>query len=375
MQTENHFVTGATGFVGANLILELLGNPAARIWALVRPGSEGGTARLRAALTHAAECAGIETAILHEIRTRCFAIEGDLSQEHCGIGLAALPQIGEFWHSAASLRYEDRYEAEIFETNVGGTRNALELARRCAISGSFNYVSTAYVAGSRTGAIAETIEPAGTNNHYERSKIEAEALVAAETAFPTRIFRPSIVIGHSRTMAVCSGYSGLYGFMRRLRPVERILRRLQRGLESRMQLRIVADPAAKLNLIPVDVVARQMAEISRRGAAAGVFHITNPEQPTVREALGAVFAETGLEEPLYVEDRREFDFLDEKLDEALEFYGSYLRGTKMFDRTQSDSICGGVDRGYRMDGGMVSAYAAWYGGVLRAPAIRMKEAA
>lgn len=373
---QNHFVTGATGFVGANLILELLGDPAARIFALVRPGREGATARLRAALMNAAECAGMGEAMAHEIQTRCTAIEGDLSQEHCGIGLAALPRVDEFWHSAASLRYEDRYEAEIFETNVQGTRNALELARRCGVSGHFNYVSTAYVAGMRTGEIEERIGgTAATNNHYERSKIEAEALVAGETAFETRIFRPSIVIGHSKTLAVSSGFSGLYGFMRRLRPLERILRRLQKGLESRMQLRIMADPEARVNLIPVDMVAKRMVEIARSESRETVFHVTNPEQPTVRRCLRAIFAEVGLPEPVYVSDKSSFDYLDEKLDEALDFYGSYLRATKMFSRAHADAVSPASGPGYRMSETDVAAYAAWYGGVLRAPAAQWKEAA
>ncbi len=373
---QTHFVTGATGFVGANLILELLSDPSARILALVRPGKEGAAARLREALSNAAACAGMGSEMEHAIRTRCTAIEGDLSQEHCGIGIAALPQVDEFWHSAASLRYEDRYEAEIFETNVEGTRNALDLARRCGVRGHFNYVSTAYVAGMRTGEIEERIGRAtATNNHYERSKIEAEGLVAAETDFATRIFRPSIVIGHSRTLAVSSGFSGLYGFMRRLRPLERILRRLQKGLESRMQLRIVADPEARVNLIPVDLVAKRMVEIARGGSVETVFHITNPEQPTVRECLRVIFSEVGLPEPVYVSDKSGFDYLDEKLDEALDFYGSYLRATKLFSRANADAVSPAREPEYRMDEAAVKSYASWYGSVLHAPAAQWKEAA
>lgn len=372
---QTHFVTGATGFVGANLILELLSDPSIRVIALVRPGKEGGTARLREALSNAAGCAGMGAEMEHAIRTRCAAIEGDLSQEHCGIGIAALPHVDEFWHSAASLRYEDRYEAEIFETNVQGTRNALELARRCGVSGHFNYVSTAYVAGMRTGEIEERLGGAhATNNHYERSKIEAEALVAAETAFATRIFRPSIVIGHSKTLAVSSGFSGLYGFMRRLRPLERILRRLQKGLESRIQMRILADPDARVNLMPVDMVVKRMAGIARSESTETVFHITNPEQPTVRECLRVIFGEVGLPEPVYVSDKSGFDYLDEKLDEALDFYGSYLRATKLFSRANADEASPASESGYRMDAMAVQGYSAWYGGVLRAPA-QWKEAA
>ena len=51
--------------------------------------------------------------------------------------------------------------------------------------------------------------PAGTetNNQYERSKVDAEA-VMADSNLHYRVFRPSIVIGHSRTLAAESSMGG-----------------------------------------------------------------------------------------------------------------------------------------------------------------------
>ncbi len=77
-------------------------------------------------------------------------------------------------------------------------------------SGAFNHVSTAYVAGRLTGRIAEVDDPRprAYNNIYEESKHLGEYIVAKDcgaSAMGYRIFRPSIVIGHSRTHRSSSG--------------------------------------------------------------------------------------------------------------------------------------------------------------------------
>ena len=65
-----------------------------------------------------------------------------------------------------------------------------------------NYVSTAYVAGDRTGVVYEHELDLGQGfkNHYESTKFQAEVWVrSAVDRIPTTIFRPAIVVGDSRT--------------------------------------------------------------------------------------------------------------------------------------------------------------------------------
>jgi len=372
-----HFVTGATGFVGSNLVLELLAEPDVQIFALVRPGSEAVSARLHKALVSAAWAAGHGASLNRAIEERCHAVEGDIGQEACGVNTARLPRCAQFWHAAASLQFEDRYAEEIYRANVEGTRNALALAQACNLDQHFNYVSTAYVAGCRTGLIAETVSRGhDANNHYECSKIQAEMLVSEETRLSTRIYRPSIVIGHSRTYAVASGFTGLYGFMRRVVRLGQIMRRLQDGLAEKTELQVYVEPDSPMNLIPVDVVARQMVRISRSALDAKVFHITNPAPPIAGDVAGLIFRELGLKMPTFVRDTSRFTWLDRKLDEALGFYRSYFRSNRQFDRRNSDHAIGRRhEPGYRMDQVALTSYIGWYADVLRGSSAAVSAAA
>jgi len=86
--------------------------------------------------------------------------------------------------------------------NVDGTGNVLEL---CAAAGKLErlaYVSTAYVAGLRTGVVYEHELSLGQGfkNHYESTKFQAELWVRERMRqIPTTILRPAIVVGDSQT--------------------------------------------------------------------------------------------------------------------------------------------------------------------------------
>src|SRR5215472_17056337 len=132
-----HFVTGGTGFVGSNLILELLNDPGTEVYALTRAAGQSAEDRLQSVLRHAARAAGHDDAMDGALASRCHAVEGDVHSENCRLGDGAFPRPDQFWHVAASLRYDERYAAEIFRTNVEGTRNVLALARSIGVERHF----------------------------------------------------------------------------------------------------------------------------------------------------------------------------------------------------------------------------------------------
>jgi thioester reductase-like protein len=357
-----HLVTGATGFVGAALILDLLQNTRDGVVALVRPGSQGAAARLHEALRHAAICYDLE--LEPEMLERCSVVPGDVLQEGCGVGELQLGGVDQVWHSAASLRYENRYQDEIFATNVEGTRRVLQLARRLGAP-VFNHVSTAYVAGRRTGPIPEgEAAVSETNNHYERSKIEGERLVCSAEDLRVRIFRPSIVVGHSHTLGATT-FTGFYGFVRQLVQFRGMMERTQRGLLERTSLRMRIDPRSRMNFVSIDRVAREAVQIGLRADSEGFYHLVHPQPVPVDVALRAVFSVVGLREPELVEDPAELQWLDARFDERLDFYGAYIRGYKQFRRERTDHALGGTpSEPVVYDLAQLQAMARWYLAVL-----------
>ncbi|GAA3203660.1 SDR family oxidoreductase [Actinocorallia longicatena] len=353
-----HLVTGATGFVGAALVLELLERTEDEVCCLVRGSDDASaTARLHTALTHAA---GVyrTPATGEAIAARVRAVAGDVTAAGCGADLASLPRIGQVWHAAASLRFEDRYAAEIHTMNVVGTANLVDLVK--ALGGPLvNHVSTAYVAGRRTGPIEESV-PDGevpTHNLYERSKVEGERMIA-RSGLDWRILRPSIVIGHGTTRAATT-FSGMYGFVSALLVFRRSVQRHFGHLLGFRPIPLIADPEAELNLVPVDAVAREAVAVGLNGPAGTVFHLTNAASPTVGAAISEIFEGSGLRPPVFVPDGGRFTALDRKLDDAMDFYSSYLAYGKTFDRANTDAVCGGTGA-FPLPPGEVGEFVGWY---------------
>ncbi|PRY32619.1 SDR family oxidoreductase [Umezawaea tangerina] len=360
--TGAHAVTGATGLVGAALVLELLARTDDEVVCLVRPGRKAGPEeRLRQVLGTAAREYG---AFGLEVDKRCRVVTADLAAPR--LGVEGLTGVAEFWHCAADLRYEDRHWEALRDTNIGGTRHALELAEAAGAT-TFNYMSTAYVAGRLDGDVAEVrMDGVETNNRYEESKAAAERLVAGATAFATRTLRPSIVIGHSRTYALCGGHSGLYGIQRRLSQFKRALGALGSAEDLARPMRIRADAEARVNLVPVDLVAADAVSVSQSGAAGGIFHLTHPDPVVVGPGLGLMFEKTGLSRPVYTDDVDSFSQLDREFDRKIEFYNSYLTGRKRFDQANLVAAIGDPAlRSWKFDLDELTNYLDWYHAYLR----------
>ena len=355
---RTHVITGATGFVGAALVLELLQRTDDWVIAIVRPGERSPEERLHASLVAAA--AAYDLGPQASALKRCTGIAGNLTEPECGVRGDIDAHPIQFWHCAASLQYESRYVDEIRAANVEGTRHALSLAARLKAD-TFNYVSTAYVAGKAAGVIPEVpVTEVDTNNAYERSKVDAEHLVRAATALRWRILRPSIVVGHSRTMAA-TAFSGYYGFIRQLVQFRGVTNRAQAGLLERTPLRLRMDPDVGLNLVPVDEVAADAVRIGLSDEAGGVFHLTHPSPPSVGLVIRTIFRAVGIAEPVFVPNRDEFQWLDKRFDDRIGFYGSYLIGDKRFDWQRSDAF---ADRGpgamLSFDQPTMAAFTQWY---------------
>jgi nucleoside-diphosphate-sugar epimerase len=243
----------------------------------------------------------------------------------------------------------------------------LELATKADAS-VFNYVSTAYVAGRRTGLVLEepARDPSVAHNAYEESKIRAETLVDDWEGLQTRIMRPSIVIGHTKTFAAISN-SGLYGFILGIQRARKEVsdRKLGNFLAHR-SVRLRGDGHAPINLIPVDVVARNSVRISRSGSDARVFHLVNAAPPQATEVGRVVFSALGMAAPCWVEHTDEFTLIDEKLDEQprTQFFRTYLSRDRIFDLSNTSAAIGKSSSMISFDDNALAPYVEWYLGML-----------
>ena len=144
----------------------------------------------------------------------------------------------------------------------------------------FSHISTAYVAGGRTGVVvpeAALTDEYGFFTAYEQSKYEGEKLVQeAKKEMPTSVFRPAMVVGDSQTGAIKT-FNTFYFPLRlyltgklRILPVSRSLR---------------------INIVPVDYVASSVVKLTFNPKAKGLnFHLVAPYEslPKLGELLGAV---------------------------------------------------------------------------------------
>lgn len=242
-------VTGSTGFLGVQLVRELLDrHPQARLALLIRDrAGQSGQQRAEAIVPAGA-------------RARVDVYSGDVAQPNCGLHPDAYRRLSatvtRLIHSAATVRF-DHSLAEARRINVEGTRHMLDFAAAMPQLRSLAYVGTAYVAGERTGLVRESELNTGQSyrNTYEQTKAEAEALVRSRLeSLPGVILRPSIIVGDSRTGAT-SSFKMMYW------PLKIYARRLWRTVPG--------FPDAVLDIVPVDYVARAVAYLVFEEAALG----------------------------------------------------------------------------------------------------------
>jgi thioester reductase-like protein len=156
-------LTGYPGFIGRRLAAKLLTErPDLELVALVEP-------RMMEVARDAA--AG---------QDRLELVAGDIAQRRLGLDDEAhgrlVSEVSHVFHLAAIYDLAVPLAAAT-RVNVGGTGNVLELCLAAEGLERLAYVSTAYVAGTRTGVVYEheLVMGQGFKNHYESTKFQAEA--------------------------------------------------------------------------------------------------------------------------------------------------------------------------------------------------------
>ncbi len=262
----SYFVTGATGFIGRNLVERLLRREG-EIYVLVRAGSRGRLEELRTGW-------GADGA-------RVVPIAGDLTLPGLGVSeedlLAMRGEIDHFFHLAAIYDITAKADAQEL-ANVEGTRHALELSGALD-AGVFHQVSSIAAAGLYRGRWREDMFDEAERldvNPYFRTKHESERLVREESPRPWRVYRPGIVVGDSRTGEI-DKIDGPYYFFKALQRARRLLP---------AWLPTLGIEGGEINIVPVDYVAAAIDHIAHQPDLDGrAFHLTDPNPRTAGEVV------------------------------------------------------------------------------------------
>jgi amino acid adenylation domain-containing protein/thioester reductase-like protein len=261
---QNILLTGATGFLGAFLLDELLQSTKATIYCLVRSSS---LAVAQQKLQRNLERYGLDAAAQSD---RVVPLLGDLSQPLLGLSEVQFHklagQIDLIYHNGAFVNLVYPYAA-LRDINVKGTEEILRLAAQVQVK-PVHFISTLDVFQSSYHAqldkLLESDEfPAQSipGSGYAQSKWVAEKLVKAahERGIPTCIHRPGMIIGHSQT-----GFSN----------TEDSIGRLIKGL---IQLGSAPTLSLPMHLTPVDYVSKAIVKLSEQQSSWGqAFHFSNP---------------------------------------------------------------------------------------------------
>ena len=247
-------INGANGYVASNFIYKLL-EQKYKVIALVRPGVKSSPfERMIEALNEISDGEYINT-------SRLKVLDYSLRHNDFMIPQEELEKIfsGEvdYFHFAASLKFDFKSKDEIFETNVGGLGNSIHVFSKFALGNSrFFFIGTAYSCGKLSEQFKEKFYPdegiENFRNYYDQSTRFAETIVndhIVRDGLNGHVIRLSQVVGNNKTGVTKTDY-GIFDFAKRMYNLA--------YRYPNQTVRVHVDPLSTQNLIPIDTVVNYL---------------------------------------------------------------------------------------------------------------------
>jgi nucleoside-diphosphate-sugar epimerase len=343
-------LTGATGFVGSALATGFL-TQSIPVLVLSRNDPDG--ARTTTAILEAAD--GFSLDLSHSISSHLSVIDVDFSNIEHSIPLDALTSVKYAWHCSAEMSYSPSQLASSFQVNVGISARLFQLL--CAASPGmrrFHYISTAYVAGMQGGLIEEQLHAAPSLiNTYQMTKWGAEQalhMLHRKLAMPLTIFRPSIVVGHSRTGWTSRNGFGFYMFLDALRTF---------STAGDGCLTFNYRPDIHPDFIPIDQLVRDAVALTMREesrAACEVFHCTGGLGVSNQELMSCLAEISGVPVTL----GHPVTEFDKKFERAIKLNMPFANTEWQFVRRGIDHVLGCDTAPEILTSADISRLANWY---------------
>lgn len=236
-------------------------------------------------------------------------IEGDITLPCLGMDskdfLRLADEVDTVFHCAAVTDFGNR--DALVRTNIEGTKQVLNFAATQRLK-RYHHISSAYVVGNEVSHgdfnNDDVNDLNGFNNAYEKTKYIGELLVrkyASLFQLPAAIYRPSIIVGHSRT-GYTKCFKGMYSFAKALYLVSKSSR-----YACNESFRIFGDGRVTVNLVPIDYVADSIVAIAKDEKNIGkTFQIINPNPPALHELNAKIAHALGMRAPEIVPFNSQF---------------------------------------------------------------------
>jgi len=334
-------INGANGYVASNFINYLL-NQHYMVIALVRGNGQDPEERMSEVLAHINDGKEINTPNLE-------VYNYSLLDKHFAMNENILKSIFsnkvDYFHFAASLKYDEKSIDEIFSTNIEGVENSIKVFSRYATKSSrFFYIGTAYSCGKSERIFKEKFygndDISAFRNYYEQSKRFAENVVRTnirENGLNGHIIRLSQVVGNQKTGVTKTDY-GIFDFSKRI---------LSLGNRYPNEIvRVHVDPDATQNLIPIDTVTEHLTRVLEGKEIPEIMNFVskNPVPNSfIIDTLNQLVPIQII--PVKNLERSEMNPIERMISAGMSFTESYASTDVLFDTRQRDKFLKNTETG------------------------------
>ncbi|MCL3781444.1 NAD-dependent epimerase/dehydratase family protein [Prolixibacteraceae bacterium JC049] len=328
-------INGANGYVASNFIVELLQHNY-QVVALVRSNKKlSARERMEQVLLEMNDGQQLPFENLMVFDYSLFEENFALQPEQLE---AIFSEEADYFHFAASLKFDIKSKEEIFSTNLQGVTNSVNTFKKYSPAASrFFFVSTAYSCGQMNDVFEERFyddaEIDSFRNYYEQSKRYAENMIRKfrdEEQLNAHILRLSQIVGNNQNGVTKTDY-GIFDFSKRIQNIA------LKYPDSTVRLRI--NPESTQNLLPIDILVNYLMDAVRAEELPVILNMVAKQSvrnADIMNSLGKLLPIKLI--PEFNIQHSEMTLLERIIDAGMAFTGAYIDINLKFDTTKLDGI-------------------------------------